>query len=110
MRRKETSVKLTKLLLLLEEGSVEGISSRIKQKLETVEDLNRAASLDTDHAAVNPRILQEHYVAGAGAIPGGAGRGWRIKLSPNPSEVIRDVQDHQRMKLEGEAARGRRSH
>ena len=78
-------------MLLLEEGSIERISSGIEHELEAIEDLNRSASLGADHAAVNPKVLRKRR---GGGIPGGAGGGWRVELGLDPSEVIGDVKHH----------------
>lgn len=66
----------------------------IEHELEAIEDLNRSASLCTDHAAVNPKVLRKRRADSGGDITGGAGGGWRVELSLDPSEVIGDVKHH----------------
>ena len=83
--------ELTELLLLLEEGPIEGFRGRIEQKLEAVEDLDSSASLDADHASVNPRVRLQHCFA---VVLGGADWRRRVELSLNPGVVIRYVDDY----------------
>lgn len=86
----------TKLLLLEEEGAVEGVGEGVVQELEAVEDLDGAAALDADHAAVDARGQVE------GRAPG--------LLRLDACVVVGDVDDHQRVELEGQPAARRRRH
>lgn len=86
----------TKLLLLEEEGAVEGVGEGVVEELEAVEDLDSAAALDADHAAVDARGQVVVVVPGL--------------LRPDAGVVVGDVDDHQRVKLEGQPAARRRRH
>ena len=94
-------------MLLLEEGTVEGVGGGIVEKLEAVEDLDDATPLDPYDASVDSRGLLMVFHAVAVIIDGGGGRSgceWKVHLGLHPSVVIRYVYDYQRMQLEGEAA------
>ena len=91
---------LVELLLLLEEGAVEGVGGRVVEELEAVEDLDGATLLDPYDATVDPRSR-------------GIGRSIRIgrvELRLDASVVVGDVHDHQWMHLERQSAAGRRRH
>ena len=95
-------------MLLLEEGTVEGVGGGIVEKLEAVEDLDDATPLDPYDASVDSRgLLMVFHAVAVVIIDGGGGRGgceWRVHLRLHPSVVIRYVYDNQWMQLEGEAA------
>lgn len=81
---------LTKLLLLEEEGAVERVGEGVVEDLEAVEDLDSATALDAYHAAVDARGQVE------GSAPG--------LLRLDAGVVVGDVDDHQRVELEGQPA------
>lgn len=87
---------VTELLLLEEEGAVEGVGEGVVAELEAVEDLDGAAALDADDAAVDARGQ------GEGRAPG--------LLRLDAGVVVGDVDDHQRVELEGQPAARRRRH
>lgn len=80
-------------MFLFEEATVERVSSGIIEKLEAVEDLNGAASLNADDASENPRRSggSSGGGGGIGAVGGGVGRG-RLGLGLDPGVVIRNVE------------------
>lgn len=73
---------------------------RIKKKLEAVEDLDGAAALNPNHAPEHARHGRGGPAVGG---RGGAGGGM-VGLGLDAGVVIGDVDDHQRMELEGQAA------
>lgn len=103
---------LIELLLLLEESAIERVSGRIIEQFEAVEDLNSASLLHSNHAPVHARRNWRRNDAVA-AVRCGSGivivivivrcRRW-IHLRLDPGVVIRDVDDDERMKLEGQSA------
>ena len=103
---------ITELLLLLEEGTVEGVGDGVVKKLEAVEDLNSAAALDADDAPEDAgrRRRSATIGSGTGAGGGGGGGGGVLGLGLDAGVVIRDVDDHQRVELEGQPAARRRRH
>lgn len=86
-------------MLLLKEGAVEGVGEGVVEELEAVEDLDGATALDADDAAED---------AAASAFREGGGGGGVLDLGPDAGVVIRDVDDHKRVELEGEPAARRR--
>lgn len=94
--------ELTELLLLLEEGAVEGAGDGVEDELEAVEDLHGPAALHPDDAPEHPRRLPGPSPGGGGgAVPGAGG------LRLDAGVVVGDVHDDERVELEGEpAARG----
>lgn len=80
----------------------------IVKELEAVEDLDSATALDTNQAPEHAEGWSSDAVGGGGAGNGG-GLGV-LGLGLHPSVVIGDVDDHQWMELEGQAAARRGSH
>lgn len=95
----------TKLLLLLKEGTVEGVGGGIVEKLEAVKDLDGAPPLDPYDATVDSRgLLMMFNAVGVVINDGGGGRGGcegRVHLGLDTSVVIRYVYDYEGMQLEG---------
>lgn len=93
-------------MLFLKEGTVEGMSIRIKQELEAIEDLHGAATLDADDATEHTRRRRRRRSGGTSV--GRSGRGGRLAgvqgLRFQAGVVVRDVDDYQRVKLEGYSA------
>lgn len=89
---------LIELLLLFEEGAVQGMGGGIIEKLEAVEDLDGAASLNPDDAAEDPRRSGGGYGGcrgGIRAVGSVSGRKQgELGLGLDPSVVIGDVEDH----------------
>lgn len=86
-------------MLLLEEGTVEGLSDRVIEELEAVEDLDGTAALDADDAA---EYTGGDSVASVGGVLG---------LDLDAGVMIGYVDDDQRVELEVKAAfRRRRRH
>lgn len=96
----------TELLLFLKEGTVEGMSNRIKEELEAIEDLHSASTLDADDATEHTRRRRRRRSRGSAVGRSGGRR--RLagveRLRFQAGVVIRDVDDYQRMKLEGNPA------
>lgn len=71
-------------MFFFEEGAVEGISGGIKEKLETVKDLDGTSSLNADNATEDPRRRGRR--GGGGLAVGGGGRvrvrGLRLRFNP----------------------------
>lgn len=86
---KERKRKRTELLLFLDKSAVEGVGGLVVEKLETVEDLDGAAALDADDATDDAT---------------------RMRLRLHSSVVIGDVDNDERVELEGKAAARRRRH
>lgn len=76
-------------MLFLDESAVERVGGLVVEELETVEDLDGAAALDADDAADDAA---------------------RVGLGLDSSVVIGDVDNDERVELEGEAAARRRRH
>lgn len=76
-------------MLFLEKSAVERVGGFVVEKLETVEDLDGAATLDADDATDN--------AAG-------------MRLGLDSSEVIGDVDNDERVEFEGKPAARRRRH
>lgn len=97
-------------MLLVEEGAVERVDGGVAQELEAVEYLHGAAPLDPDDAPVHPRGIGRRRGGriGAAVAAGAVGGGRRVELGLDAGVVIGDVEDHQRVELEREAAAGRR--
>lgn len=97
--------RLTELLLLLEEGAVQGMGDGVIQKFEAVKDLDGAAPLNADDAAKNPRGGGRWGRGGGGgitAVGGVSGRNLSgLGLGLDPSVVIGYVEYDQGVELEG---------
>lgn len=91
---------ITELLLLLEEGAVQGVGKGVVEELEAVEDLNSSASLDADDAS--------EYADGSRSTAAASAIISVMRLGLEAGVVIRDVDDHQRVELEGQPAARRR--
>jgi hypothetical protein len=93
-------------LLFLKEGAVEGMSNRIKEEFEAIKDLHSTATLDTDDATEHTWWARKPR--SSGPTVGRSGRGRRFtgveRLRFQAGVVVRDVDDYQRMKLEGNPA------
>lgn len=94
--------QLTELLLLVEEGAVEGSGDGVEHELEAVEDLHGPAALHPDHAPEHPRRLPgpRGGRGGGRAVPGAGG------LGLDAGVVVGDVHDDERVELEGEPTAG----